>query len=77
MVDKFLPFGMLFEETREDDKQLGSQPEFSPRQGISFITEPDGSRIPFVTWSNTVFGTKTRDWTKADMDDTDTDPGQD
>lgn len=71
-----IPFGMLFEETEEDSVTENIVPVYEQLEKISFVYL-DGKRIPYATWSDIFFRTKTGDNTKTISDDSDTDPMED
>jgi hypothetical protein len=77
MSNTTIPFGILFEERRIISSQKIVTPEYDPVEGVSYIINLDGRRVPYIEWIWTSFSTQTGLATKVNTDPTDTDPGDD
>jgi len=75
MSNLAIPFGMLFEEQQEADLSKLVTPEYDPIDGISYITDSKGKRIPFLHWAHEAFATQSQTNVRAEI--TDTDPTDD
>ncbi len=74
MADKPLPFGMFFEEPKVEPAADGTAPEYDALEGLSYVLDSEGHRIPYVTRGWTAIGTLTGTCTKAQDDSEDSDP---
>ena len=72
--DAQIPFGMLFEEQNTKQAQVMTMPEYNPDDGISYICDSTGQRVPFVEWARASLGTQTFTAVADESSDTDPDP---
>lgn len=68
------PFGLHFEETVPNASESPLELLYDEEEGLSYIIDPAGNRVPFVTYAASAMGeTKTERGTKASIDTPDTD----
>jgi hypothetical protein len=68
-----VPFGILFEEQVTEYSLEAVIPEYDPGEGLSYITNSVGERVPYVDWEWKTFGTQTM--TRLTGETADIDPG--